>query len=146
MKLLEIKGDLFENIGNHDTIAHGVNCIGAMASGIAAPIRKRYPLNYSVYQLHCAGGLLKPGGILPVVDQETLVINMATQYYPGADAKYQHVAQSAEVLYEFCVGTQVPVVKLPKIGCGIGGLEWDIVASILDEAGGNDITLEVYYL
>jgi hypothetical protein len=35
---------------------------------------------------------------------------------------------------------------LPKIGCGIGGLEWDSVRDILEEVGGEDVTLEVYYL
>lgn len=146
MKLLEIKGDLFENLEDHDAIAHGVNCVGAMASGIAAPIRQKYPTNHTVYRLFCAGGILQPGDILPVVDGQTLVINMATQFAPGPDAKYQHVANSAEQLYNFCYNAKVPVVKLPRIGCGIGGLEWDIVASILTEAGKDDVTLQAYYL
>jgi len=146
MIVVDTKGDMFEALQYYDTIAHGANCQGVMGSGIAKPIRDRYPTNFDVYRLLCRGGLFTPGDILPVLDNGHIVINMATQNFPGPDARYEWVAESAQGVYDFCKKVGVDRVKMPRIGCGIGGLDWHNVRAILTNIGAQDVTVEVFYL
>jgi O-acetyl-ADP-ribose deacetylase (regulator of RNase III) len=146
MELIEIEGDLFKNTFQGDTIAHGVNCLGLMGAGVAVPIKNMFPNNYLTYKEMCFQRVLTPGSILPVVDNGVTVVNMATQFQVGANATYEYIDESASNLYSFAHRNNVPVVKLPKIGCGIGGLKWEVVSKLLKEQGGDDVTLEVYYL
>lgn len=146
MKVIEIKGDLFENFSQGDAIAHGVNCRGFMGSGIALPIKNEFPNNFLAYNDQCNGQRLEPGDVLAFHEGGVIVFNMATQFEPGPDARYEWVGLAAANLYSYCRDNAIPVVKMPKIGCGIGGLEWESVRDILEEIGDEDVALEVYYL
>lgn len=146
MKVVEIQGNLFEHVSEGDAIAHGVNCRGFMGSGIALPIKNMFPDNFLAYNELCRRGELQPGFILPIIEHGILVFNMATQYEMGPDAQYDYVNAAAQNLYVYCLGNNIPVVKMPKIGCGIGGLQWEQVSKILQETGDEDVTLEVYCL
>jgi O-acetyl-ADP-ribose deacetylase (regulator of RNase III) len=146
MKVIEIQGDLFEHVSEGDAIAHGVNCRGFMGSGIALPIKNKFPNNFLAYNDQCNGQNLLPGDVLASEENGVVVFNMATQFEPGPDARYEWVGLAAANLYGYCRDNDISTVKLPKIGCGIGGLEWDSVRDILEEVGGEDVTLEVYYL
>lgn len=146
MKVIEIEGDLFEHVSEGDAIAHGVNCRGFMGSGIALPIKNMFPENFLAYNELCRRGELLPGFVLPVIENGIIVLNMATQYELGPDAQYDYVDEAAQNLYAYCTMNAVKIVKMPKIGCGIGGLQWKSVAKILRETGDDDVALEVYYL
>ena len=146
MKVVEIQGNLFDHVSEGDAIAHGVNCRGFMGSGIALPIKNMFPENFLAYNELCRRGELQPGFILPHIENGIMVINMATQFEMGPDATYEWVDAAALNLYAYCQTTGVSTVKMPKIGCGIGGLEWDQVRIILESIGNDDVTLEVYYL
>lgn len=146
MLVTETQGDLFANVSEGDAFAHGVNCLGAMGSGIAVPVKRMYPENYQRYFDACMNFDLMPGELLTHIEDGVLVINMATQYDMGANAKYEYVELAAQNLYEYCLDEKIPVVKMPKIGCGIGGLQWDKVLEILQNTGDDNISIEVYYL
>lgn len=146
MKVIEIQGDLFDHVSEGDAIAHGVNCRGFMGSGIALPIKNMFPNNFLAYNDQCNGQRLQPGDVLASIEHGIVVFNMATQFEPGPDARYEWVLAAAANLFAYCRDNQIPVVKMPKIGCGIGGLDWDDVRALLEEIGTDEVTLEVYYL
>lgn len=121
-----IEGDLFSQ--NVDAIGHGVNCMGAMGSGIAVEFRKRFPDMYLQYRILCGAGTLTPGHMFPYRDEQTnwWVYNLASQDYPGASAKGIWLRESLKSARLHAETNGLHSVALPRIAAGIGGLSWDI--------------------
>lgn len=122
-----IEGDLLNS--GEQVIAHGCNCQGVMGAGIAGQIAKRWP---NVLEENIKMGRLFHPGAIQVVPAEpegkpAVVINMATQDKPGANARLEWVYLAFRNLAERCVVAGVDRVAIPQIGCGIGGLVWDEV-------------------
>lgn len=144
------QGDLFNSTAK--AIGHGVNIRGKMHAGIANKFRTEYPVNYQQYQNACANQILKPGGCFVFWDgffsfgnnvKRKLICNIASQDEPGPHAKYTWLESGLKVAVNACKIYNIDRLALPKIGCGIGGLEWDRVVPILEKA---DINIEVWVL
>lgn len=141
MTIEYIRGDLLAS--DEKFIGHGVNTYGLMGAGIAKAIADEYPTIYRDYKAACSGKRLKLGevhvGEVPnwrPNDNGTdyrFVFNMATQVEPGPHAQYGAIMRTFEtVLYTLVLWNQKRI-GIPKIGCGIGGLQWDTVEWIIKE-------------
>ena len=136
-------GDLFDPSFNFDAIAHGCNRKGAMGGGIAREMRERYPEMERLYKLVCGdpnyrdtefrlGGFYRydiPGG----PPGPLAIYNLATQDVPGPDARlnairvcFANMVADAEKRGFFHIG-------IPRIGAGIGGLNWADVEDAINE-------------
>ncbi len=141
-------GDLFANAHNAQAFAHGVNCAGVMGAGIAKEFRKQYPRMYEAYQLFCATSWIDPGDCW--VWRETyhsvgVVFNLATQDKTGPHARYDWLEQALDQMLVKATDIGVTSIAMPAIGCGIGGLEWKRVYSVVgDVCGGWDGDLWLY--
>jgi O-acetyl-ADP-ribose deacetylase (regulator of RNase III) len=132
--LIEKHGDVFTTKATY--IGHGVNCQGVMGAGIAKTIKDKFPKNFAEYKKFCDEGIMVPGVYGAYAENGKVIVNLATQDYPGADAKYEHVFKS---LYYFAqragrkdtLALHGNKVAVPEIGCGIGGLEWPKVKAIV---------------
>ena len=123
------QGNLFNT--NCKVIGHGVNIVGVMGAGIAKTFKDRFPLNYSNYAIQCKNHDLEPGGIYIYPAREFTIVNIATQDRPGPNATYMWVFQG---LYRTALQLSDEghsTIAIPKIGCGIGGLQWRKVAKII---------------
>jgi O-acetyl-ADP-ribose deacetylase (regulator of RNase III) len=147
-----VVGDLFES--DTGAIGHGVNTKGVMGSGIAVPFRNMFPDMFKIYKDRCKDGSLKPGGCFPYVSDTGLwVYNIASQDEPGPNARWEWLASGAAAAllhasaWNIFEGKDSKEIAIPRIGCGIGGLEWKTVASVLEQVerkSGTDITFVVY--
>lgn len=147
MSLAEHVGNLFDS--NAEAIGHGVNCKGLMGKGIALEFRRRWPAMYDEYKLMCQEGLLKPGFIYPYQTESGLVVvNIASQEYPGPDAMYEWVDSGVRNALAYCRERGYESLAIPRIGCGIGGLEWETVLNALTVAAAAypEVALEVWSL
>jgi len=141
----EIKGSLFDSPTK--VIAHGANTLGIMGAGIARSIKAIYPNNFKTYNEKCLKGEFKLGDVLLVEDNKRIVANLGTQNELGAHASLQAVKLSFVLLMEELQKLGLKEVAIPKIGCGIGGLEWKDVREIVEEVSENyGVTVLVYYL
>lgn len=147
MTLVEKTGDLFT--AHADVLGHGVNCKGLMGAGIARAFREQWPEMYREYRMLCDEGLLKPGQIFPWNSPiGPSVINIATQEWPGRDAQYEWVDAGIHNALAYCRDRGLKSLAIPRIGCGIGGLDWDVVRDALEIASAEypDVELEVWTL
>jgi O-acetyl-ADP-ribose deacetylase (regulator of RNase III) len=147
MAMTEHQGDLFTS--NTDAIGHGVNCQGLMGAGIARKFRELWPDMYNEYKKLCQEGLLRPGQIYPYRTYASgVVINIATQEYPGPDANYVWLERGVNNALAFCEERGLTSLALPRLGCGIGGLDWNLVRDSLERAAENysKVDLEVWSL
>lgn len=145
-----VKGDLLESNCNY--ICHQVNCQGAMNSGIAKQIRERFPGVYESYRELCyefgATTLLGTFDIVGTKAQYDIV-NIFSQLNYGYDKKrytsYDAFANALDNLKGFIpYGTSIGFPK--NIGCGLGGANWNVIVTIIDEILGTDYDVYIYEL
>lgn len=130
MTYAEATGDLFEM--DFDAYGHGVNCVGVMGSGIAPFFRDLDKNMYQTYQYLCAGGGLIPGTVMPWrLNNDRYVYNLATQFRLGNDARLDAVERSVQQMFYHAEQMGVETIGIPRIGCGIGGLDWKDVRMVL---------------
>jgi len=153
MSVKKVKGDLFKSKAG--IIAHGCNCQGAMGSGIASQVRKKYPHVYNRY-IHDAvnGDGLELGTVQFVATDDTrtqFIANCMTQENYGIikrQVNYEAVYTCFEELRDFADKNDIDDVALPQIGAGLGGGDWHIILAILESVfyEGNGITATYHTL
>lgn len=148
-----IKGNLIDSFltGEFDVMIHGCNCFRAMASGIAGQLSKRIPEAKYADDLYGNEGdhnKLSHYSSVPVRridpnDPMGIVINLYTQFKPGADLYEEALLLGFKRLsMDIKPGIKIGI---PEIGCGVAGGDWSIIgpkiAHIMRE---HDITLVEY--
>ena len=123
-------GNIFTS--DQPAIGHGVNCKGVMGSGIAVTVKKLFPEVYEVYRDYCREVGLHGGDMLPVLSNGgRVILNLASQEKTGANAHYDFLEASVRNAFSYCQQNGISGFALPRIGAGIGGLDWDRVLEIL---------------
>lgn len=109
-------------------IIQGVNCQGAMGSGVARAILNVYPQVYSQYM--STFRTVRPGvGYVDyvLVSDNVVVANCYTQEYFGGDGKryadLDAVVKCLEQTFEKCSEFDIPL-HTPRIASDLGGLSW----------------------
>lgn len=138
-----------------DYICHQVNCQGRMGSGIAKQIRERWPVVYEAYiTLYNTKGIdvrYELLGEIQVVNVESNrnIINMFGQESYGYDGR-RYTSYDA---FWACLGEikeKVPKgskIGFPyKIGCGLGGANWQVIFQMIMEVLGEDYQVYIYTL
>lgn len=109
-------------------VAHGVNCQGAMGSGVALAILRKWPIVYTRYMEIGASEELLATTHLISVDQDLYVANCYTQVFFGSDGKRYASLEAVDKCITDVVRhaslIELPVY-LPKIASDLGGLDWD---------------------
>ncbi len=143
--MIERNGDIFNTTARF--IGHGVNCKGIMGAGIAKTVREKFPQTYLEYKAVCDVGF-SPGSYFAYVENDKVIVNLASQNMPGPDARYEWVFLSLlRFARDLTQRSGGGVVAIPEIGCGIGGLHWLVVKSIIEcvEQIVPDVTFEVWH-
>jgi O-acetyl-ADP-ribose deacetylase (regulator of RNase III) len=138
------KGDIFAADGL-TAYGHGCNCAGGMGAGIAIEFKRRWPAMYEEYAARCADGRFKLGEVFVWTDGPTTVFNLATQEHWKKKAQLPALAASLRKMVELAAHAGIPNVGLPRIGAGLGGLDWMRVKRVLGEVGAETpVTLTVF--
>ena len=129
-----IKGDLLTT--DASVIVHGCNCQGVMGSGVAKQIKEKYPVVYERYMMVYKKYPDLLGKIQIVNISENLkIVNCFTQEFYGKDGTrfidYYAIQSCMRKLGHFCKVTNINKIAMPKIGCGLGGGNWNKVEDII---------------
>lgn len=158
--LAYLKGDLIElaRQGKFRAIGHGANCFHLMGAGIAKQIARHFPAAFTADRKTEYGGELgknqKLGSfscaeIVPDLGPDFhpfTVYNLYTQHHPGRGdvaLKYWAIESAfAQVAYqEARARTDYRPFGIPRIGCGIAGLDWGIVERLIYTSGLEDVVV-----
>lgn len=132
MSIEFVSGDLFRNTRSANCYAHGCNCAGAMGLGVAVQFKKEYPRMYDVYHWMCKNGQFKPGDVFPWFEpNKPSVLNLATQPVPGKSAKLEYIQSTFEKIVLNRNVWDIKTLALPRIGAGLGGLDWHDVKKLM---------------
>ncbi|MNC39438.1 Macro domain protein [compost metagenome] len=121
--------DAFET-GQYFFLLHQANCFNTMNSGVAKAIRERLPEAYASDCKTVKGDRNKLGTFSEAgIDSlSAFVINLYGQYNYGRDGKkYTQVDKLEQALTKFTewVVVNERLICMPRMGCGLGGADWD---------------------
>ena len=134
-----VQGDLFAS--GCEALVNPVNCVGVMGKGLALQFRHRFPDNYEAYRDACARRALRPGRCF-VFDAgagpSRFVVNFPTKRHWRDRSRIEDIAAGLDDLaagLDDLAGIldrrAIRSVAVPPLGCGLGGLPWPQVRSLL---------------
>ena len=150
--ITHIKGSVFDT--DADIIAHQVNCMGVMGSGVAKQIRERFPKAYELYKTYCAAHhpdrhlMLGSTQVCPIYDQdekrELYIVHLFGQFDYGSSNKvytdYGALRSALVRLMDFAQREKLSIAIPYKMGCDRGGGDWDnVVYPMVCEVMGDDV-------
>lgn len=131
MAIFEIKhGSIFDS--ECEALVNPVNCVGVMGAGLALEFKKRFPGMFKSYVEDCESGDLRIGHLSVHIGLDyPAVINFPTKNHWKHNSKIEYIEQGLDALADL-VETGFPKsIAIPALGCGLGGLDWVDVESLI---------------
>ncbi|WP_313758847.1 macro domain-containing protein [Tissierella sp.] len=128
-----VSGNIFDY--NADIRVNTVNCVGVMGAGVALMFKNRYPDMFIDYVDACKRNEVKPGKPhvwehSDLISQCT-IINFPTKVHWKNPSEYEYINKGLTWLRQFLLNKGNSTVTLPALGCGHGGLKWEIVKKMI---------------
>ncbi len=121
-----------------DAVVNTVNCVGVMGKGIALQFKQAYPDNFIDYVTACRKKLLKPGVMLVHktgrLNNPKFIINFPTKRHWKGKSKIGDVEIGLNTLIGEIERLGIATIAIPALGCGNGGLNWDDVRPMIENA------------
>ena len=140
--------DLFSS--GASALVNPVNCVGVMGAGLAKQFARRWPAMLNDYKKRCAQRLLQPGKLdlherhrypdgTPV-----MIVNAPTKNHWRDPSRIEWVEGAlVELAWRLPIWHQVdkplgadtsaPMIAMPALGCGLGGLTFDQVRPLVEQ-------------
>jgi O-acetyl-ADP-ribose deacetylase (regulator of RNase III) len=130
------RGNLLE--ADVEALVNTVNTVGVMGKGIALQFKKAFPGVYDAYKAACDVGEVKPGRMHVAqtgqVSGPRLVINFPTKRHWRGKSRLEDIDAGLTDLVRVLRDWEVKSVAVPPLGCGNGGLDWDVVRPRIEAA------------
>lgn len=126
-----VTGDIFAS--NADCLINTVNCEGVMGKGIAYQFKIRFPQNNLEYIKACEAGELKVNTIHYYKEDGIWIVNFPTKNKWREKSKIDYIEKGLDQLIKFIMEYNPQIIAIPPLGCGNGGLNWNIVKNIIIE-------------
>jgi len=144
----ELSGDILYS--GAKAIAQGVAPNDDFLHGMALQLRERMPAMYKDFRHFCKIKHPKSGGLWTWMSADgRYIVNLFTHaaaYGHGSkpgQATLSHVNHALHALRAFVKKEKVGSVALPRLACGLTGLEWNEVKPLVDKQLG-DLGIPVY--
>lgn len=121
-----------------EALVNAVNCVGVMGKGIALQFKQAFPANFREYVAACKAGEVQPGRML-IHDngRQSLpywIINFPTKRHWRDKSRLEDVRSGLDALVEEVRRLGIRSIAVPALGCGLGGLEWNEVRPLIEQA------------
>uniref|UniRef100_A0A914VF27 Macro domain-containing protein n=1 Tax=Plectus sambesii TaxID=2011161 RepID=A0A914VF27_9BILA len=145
MLLTERKGDLFKDAEEGAALAHCISEDCRMGKGIAAIFKKNYG-GVSELLKQVRDGK-KTGTAAVLRRDERLVFYLITKRIYSDKPTYESLESSLMDMKNELLTAGVTKLAIPKLGCGLDGLNWHQVKAIIERVfEDTDVDVVVYLL
>jgi O-acetyl-ADP-ribose deacetylase (regulator of RNase III) len=130
------EGNILE--ADAQALVNTVNTVGVMGKGIALQFKKAFPEMFKAYEAVCKAKQLRPGQ-MDVYDRGQMfnpryIINFPTKRHWKGKSKLADIEAGLDALIEELTARDIKSVAIPPLGCGHGGLDWDEVRPLIEQA------------
>ncbi|HEY0231073.1 MAG TPA: macro domain-containing protein [Dokdonella sp.] len=137
MSIETASGDLLK-ADRVDALVNTVNCVGVMGKGIALQFKLKWPENYQAYEAACRRGEVQIGKMfvcdLGALATPKYIINFPTKEHWRGRSKIAYIRAGLLDLVEQIRSLNISSIAVPPLGAGNGGLAWDEVRPVIEEA------------
>jgi len=144
----ELSGDILHS--GAQAIAQGVAPNDDFHHGLALQLRERMPAMYKDFRHYCQTKHPKSGGLWTWMSADSrFIVNLFTQegaYDHGSKpghAKLSHVNHALHALRNFVQEEKIDSLALPRLACGMTGLDWNEVKPLIENQLG-DLGIPVF--
>ncbi|MBC87291.1 MAG: Appr-1-p processing protein [Bdellovibrionaceae bacterium] len=134
-----VSGDIL--LTKAEAVAHGVAPNDNFKQGLAFSLREQWPAMYKDFRHFCKETHPKEGGVWSWKGPGgPIVYNLLTQEHPPSNdshpgkAKLSYLRSSLKELRTQAETDNVKSLALPKVATGVGGLAWEDVKPVIEEA------------
>ena len=130
-----VTGDLLT--AECEALVNSVNCVGVMGRGVALAFKRRFPANFKAYKEACDRGEIEPGRMFVLRTDELLpryVINFPTKRHWRGRSRLDDIRNGLPALVTEIERRRIRSIAVPPLGCGLGGLDWNVVKPLIHEA------------
>lgn len=129
----EIKGDLFTS---DDNLAHCVSADFKMSAGIAKTFKAKFGQKEALLATGVGVGKCAVLRISSKEDNVSVpkiryIFYLVTKEKYWQKPTYETLRDSLRSMYEYCKKHDITSISMPRIGCGLDGLEWSKVRKIV---------------
>lgn len=144
----ELSGDIL--LSSAKVIVQGVAPNDDFLHGLAMQLRERMPAMYKEFRHHCQTRHPKSGGLWDWTSPDgRRIVSLFTReaaYTPGSTpghASLSHVNHALHALRVFLQKEKATSAALPRLACGITGLDWSEVLPLIEHQLG-DLGIPIY--
>jgi O-acetyl-ADP-ribose deacetylase (regulator of RNase III) len=135
--MIELRcGDLLK--AEAEALVNPVNCVGVMGRGLALAFKRAFPENYRAYRARCTRGDLRTGQVfvheLGGEGAPLFIINFPTKQHWKDSGRLEYVELGLEALAREVRERGIRSIAVPALGCGLGGLRWEVVRPLIERA------------
>lgn len=139
MSIEIVRGDLLDV--TEGIVCHQVNCMGVMGSGVAKQLREKWPQIFTSYRNlcvlnECSTTLLGFVDFVQIEDN-LQVANLFCQHNYGKDGyvftNYDAIHKALKIVHDYALKNNLTIHLPWRMGCGLGGGDWEIVHGIIKE-------------
>lgn len=129
-----VEGNLLD--ADVEALVNTVNTVGVMGKGVALMFKKRYPLNMVEYSKACEEKRVRTGKMFVTESLDLVgakwIVNFPTKRNWRGPSRLSWIIEGLEDLKSFIVDNGIKSIALPPLGCGNGGLPWNVVRDIIE--------------
>ncbi len=129
-------GDLLK--ADTEALVNTVNTVGIMGKGIALQFRQAFPDNYKAYRKACQSDQVKLGKMFVFhtgkLTFPKIIINFPTKADWRSNSRLADIESGLVDLVNIITSEKINSIAIPPLGCGNGGLDWQVVRPMIVEA------------
>ena len=136
-----LASDLFQSPAQ--VLVNAVNTVGAMGKGIALEFKRKYPDMFAQYQAMCQQGEFGIGQLWLYKSPQKWVLNFPTKRDWRDKSRIEYIETGLTQFAKTYEAEGITSISFPRLGCGLGGLNWENEVRPLMEHHLNPLPIEV---
>jgi O-acetyl-ADP-ribose deacetylase (regulator of RNase III) len=133
-------GDILSS--SAECLVNTVNCEGFMGKGIAYQFKEKFPGNNKNYVAACKAGKFAVGKVLFFEEEGRIIANFPTKDKWREKSQYSFIEVGLDALVKGIHEKKITSIAIPPLGCGNGGLDWNVVKQMIVQKLQN-LTIEI---
>lgn len=144
--IIHVEGDILTS--HAQALVNPVNCRGVAGAGLARQFKVAFPKNHRDYAQTCKQGLLMSGVIHTSPNQTNpIIFNFPTKRHWLDHSRLKDIEKGLDSLATI-LRSELPVssIAIPRLGCGLGGLDWTTVLPLIAALAAKvpDVEVQIY--